>query len=90
MKPTEKQIERAALAILNRRIQPDYNRVDENNVFLIDNDRELAVAALTAALEGCAIVPIEPTEEMLDELGDDGYNSAKLKRRYAAMLGVVP
>lgn len=43
----------------------------------------------------CAIVRIvletlwEPTEEMLDNLGDDGYNTETIKRRYQQMIDEI-
>jgi hypothetical protein len=36
------------------------------------------------------LVPVEPTEEMLDELGDDGYNTKEVKRRYKSALISAP
>lgn len=49
---------------------------------------EMGKAARTP--EGWKMVPVEPTEAMLDELGDTGYNTEQLKRRYAAMLAEAP
>lgn len=89
MKPNKGMLDRAATAILNRRVKPDWDKVDANNVWLVDHDMELAKAALMAALEGYVMIPKQPTEDMLDELGDDGYNTTKIKRRYAAMLAAV-
>jgi hypothetical protein len=90
MKPTPEMLDLAATAILNRRIKPDWNKVNANNVWLVDHDMELSKVALTAALSGVTAVPNKPTQEILDELGDDGYNTEKIKRRYVAMLAAAP
>ncbi len=47
------------------------------------------IRGLADILRSGVVVPVEPTEAMLDEMGDDGYNTAKIKRQYAAMLAAA-
>lgn len=47
------------------------------------------IRGLADMLRSGTVVPAEPTEAMLDELGDDGYNTDALRVRYAAMLAAV-
>ena len=68
------------------------NEIRMNATF--DIDHGLALAAIRAALtppEGYVLVPVEPTEEMLQEIHlVKSFTGEAMHRRYAAMIAARP
>ena len=54
MTEREEMVERVATAILHRRVQEDYHKVDDHGAWVIDHDKELARAAIAECEKGRA------------------------------------
>ncbi|MGW9332755.1 hypothetical protein [Bosea sp. NPDC055594] len=76
MQLDEKALERSARAVLHRRVKPDFSEV-KNGAWVLDHDKVVAEAAITAYLqalspgstgetEGWVLVPKEPSSAQLD------------------------
>jgi len=84
-------LEKVARAILLRRTRPDFHTVVKET-WIVDHDRELATAAITAFLEAAAeegwhMRPDEATKEMQKGVFGMGHYPAKL---YRLMLAAAP